>query len=86
MSPGASGPLHRIDREQVIIVLDGELGIEIDGASSAASRGDSVAVSAGAARQVRNLGESMLVTITAAVPGSLARVDQGEEVQVPWAR
>jgi quercetin dioxygenase-like cupin family protein len=86
MLAAASGPLHTLDREQTVVVLDGELEVTIDGATHHARPGDSVTIPAGALRQLANRGASTLVTVTAALPGAVARVPDGDEVLVPWAQ
>lgn len=83
--PGSAGPVHRIDREQVVVVVEGELSATIDGVAQVASAGDAVVLPAGSLRGLRNAGRSTLVTLTAAVPGSAARIDDGDPVVVPWS-
>lgn len=83
--PGAAGPVHEIDREQVVLVVDGELSATIDGERIVAGPGDAVVLPAGAVRQLRNDGVVPTVTITSAIPGSHARVAGGEPITVPWS-
>jgi quercetin dioxygenase-like cupin family protein len=85
-APGASGPLHHIDREHVVVVVAGQLSASVDGLEHLAGPGDAVVLPAGVARQLRNDGEVDLVTITAAIPGSTAQVGDGAPVAVPWAQ
>lgn len=86
MDPGAVGPVHRIDREQVVVVLAGRLDATIDDREDTAGPGDAVLLPAGSVRQLRNQGAEPLVTITCALPGSLATVGAGEPVSVPWSQ
>ena len=86
MAPGASGPLHAVDREHAVVVLEGVLQASVDGVPQTATAGDAVIIPPGASRQLANGGGSTLVTLTAALPGSSARVAGGEPVEVPWAR
>jgi quercetin dioxygenase-like cupin family protein len=84
-APATSGPNHRIDREQVVVVIKGELTAQVDGATIVASAGDAVVLPAGAVRQLRNDGSGVLHTVTAAVPGSLAQVGEADPIVVPWS-
>lgn len=84
-APGTAGPVHRIDREQIVVVVDGTLSVTIADAAFEAGAGDAVLLAAGAVRQLRNDGSVPVVTITSAVPGSLATVGDGDAVTVPWS-
>src|SRR5258707_1097950 len=53
MQPGASGPAHAIDREQVYLVPSGHLTIEIAGQEPPAGAGDAVITPGGIPRQIR---------------------------------
>lgn len=53
MQPGASGPVHAFDTEQVWHLIDGHATIEIDGIIHTLSAGDTLLVSAMATRQVK---------------------------------
>jgi quercetin dioxygenase-like cupin family protein len=86
MAPGARGPLHAVDHEQLVTVLEGTLEAVVDGEARTASPGDAVTIPEGVPRQLANAGGSALVTLTAALPGSAAQVAGGDPVQVPWAR
>jgi quercetin dioxygenase-like cupin family protein len=86
MAPGAAGPLHRVDTEQVVVVVDGVMTVELDGTRHTLHPGDSVVLPAGGARRVHNTGSTVLVSVTAAPPGATARVGEAEPVPVPWAR
>lgn len=83
--PGTAGPLHVIDREQVVVVVEGTLSVTLDGVTAVARPGDAVVLPAGALRQLRNEGTEPVVTITSALPGSQARVGDGAPVSVPWS-
>lgn len=83
--PATAGPVHRIDREQVVVVVEGALSVTIDDTTVEARPGDAVVLPAGAERQLRNDGPEPVVTITSAVPGSQATVGDGDAVTVPWS-
>lgn len=84
-APGTAGPVHRIDREQVVVVVEGTLSVTIADATVEAGPGDAVLLPAGAVRQLRNDGSVPVVTISSAVPASLATVGDGDAVIVPWS-
>lgn len=52
MTPGASGPVHVIDSEQIWTVLEGELTVAIAGQSEVLESGDTVVIPEGMERQV----------------------------------
>ena len=85
MAAGASGPLHTVDTDQVVVVVRGRLSAEIDGSRSQVPAGDSVVLPAGALRRL-TAGEDGLVTLTASTPAATARVGDGDPVPVPWTR
>jgi quercetin dioxygenase-like cupin family protein len=85
MGAGVSGPLHAVDSDQVVVVIEGRLSAEIDGRPCQVSAGDSVVLRAGAQRRL-TAGEDGVVTLTASTPGASARVGDGDPVPVPWTR
>jgi quercetin dioxygenase-like cupin family protein len=52
MTPGAAGPLHGIDTEQVWTVLDGGATVELAGESLVIEQGDTLVIPADAPRRV----------------------------------
>ncbi|MDQ1395487.1 MAG: hypothetical protein QOG64_746 [Acidimicrobiaceae bacterium] len=86
MATAAAGPEHVVDVDQVVVVIAGRLQILIDGTEHAVAAGDSAIVRAGSVRQLRNAGNEVLVTLTAAQPGGRARVGANDPVDIPWAR
>ncbi|WP_020662136.1 cupin domain-containing protein [Amycolatopsis benzoatilytica] len=53
MDPGAAGPVHAFDAEQVWTVLDGGAHITLDGETSTVAAGDTVIMPADVPRQIR---------------------------------
>ena len=84
-APDTAGPVHRIDREQVLVVVEGTLSVTVDDTTVNAQPGDAVVLPAGAVRQLRNDGPVPVVTITSAIPGSQATVGDGDAITVPWS-
>jgi quercetin dioxygenase-like cupin family protein len=78
------GVAHRPSREEVLLVLDGELQITLDGQSSALHPGDAVLVPAGCELRVDGGpdGASAWVTTT---PGLEAVTADGSRIRPPWA-
>ena len=85
MAPGAVGPEHSFDVEQVWTVLDGRAEIELDGARHAVTPGDTVAMAASAPRRVHADPEHGFSAVVAAPGGARASVPGGgEPVLPPW--
>jgi quercetin dioxygenase-like cupin family protein len=53
MQPGASGPVHAFDTEQVWHLIEGNATIEIDGTIHALGAGDTLHIPGMASRQIR---------------------------------
>jgi quercetin dioxygenase-like cupin family protein len=85
MAPGSAGPVHSVDVDQVVVVVEGVLVAELDGAQEEIATGDSVLLAAGAERRLV-AGHGGVVTLTSSVPGGTARAGGAEPVPVPWAR
>jgi len=85
MAPGAAGPSHVVDREQVVVVLEGHLQVMVGADRHGLAPGDAVALPAGVVRQLANPHDTPVVTLTAAAPGGTARVGDADPVPVPWA-
>jgi quercetin dioxygenase-like cupin family protein len=85
MQPGASGPAHAIDREQVYLVTDGHLTIEIGGQEHPAGAGDAVIIPAGITRQVRCPGRAPAAAVVSMATGGRVTVDGEDRGLLPWA-
>lgn len=85
MAPGAQGPLHAIDREQVWMPVAGSFTVTMEGASETVSAGQALILPAGALRQIRAGDEPVDILVCmpaggkATVPGEPAKRD------LPWA-
>lgn len=79
------GVPHRPTREEVLLILDGELLVTLDGHTSVVHRGDVVLVPAGSELRVDAGpgGASAWVTTT---PGLEAVTADGTRISAPWAR
>lgn len=78
------GVAHRPNREEILLVLDGELRVTLDGRCSALRPGDAVLVPAGSDLRVDAgpQGASAWVTTT---PGLQAVTADGVSISPPWA-
>lgn len=79
------GVAHRPNREEVLLVLDGELQITLDGVHAELHRGDVALVPANSELRVDAgpLGATAWVTTT---PGLEAVMGDGSRIAPPWAQ
>jgi quercetin dioxygenase-like cupin family protein len=84
MAPGASGPLHTFDVEQVWTALGGAATVELDGESLAVGPGDTVVMPAEAPRRVHADPAAGFTAIVTAPGGALATAAGAEPVLPPW--
>jgi len=82
---GLEGVAHRPNREEVLLVLDGELQVSVDGDSSDAAAGDVVVVPADSELRVDGGGLDASVWVTT-TPGIEAVMADGSLMSPPWAR
>lgn len=83
--PDLRGAAHRPTREEVLLVLDGELHLTIDGVAAVLQQGDAALVPADSELRVDGgpRGASAWVTTT---PGLEAVMGDGTRLTPPWAR
>jgi quercetin dioxygenase-like cupin family protein len=81
MGPGASGPAHTFDVEQIWTVIDGSATVELDGAAVPLAAGDTVVLPAAAERRVAT--EHGCAAIVTAAAGARARLADGTDRGVP---
>lgn len=79
------GVAHRPSREEVLLVLDGELRVILDGDSSALHRGDAVLVAAGSELRV-DAGPTGATAWVTTTPGLEAVTADGSRITPPWAQ
>lgn len=84
MAPGAAGPVHTFDVEQVWTTLEGAATIELDGEPVTVGPGDTVVMPAGAQRQVRADPAAGFRAVVAARAGARACALGGEPVLPAW--
>ena len=81
---GLQGVAHRPSREEVLLVLDGELRTTLDGAVSALRRGDALLVPADSELRVDAGPEGATAWVTT-TPGLEAVTADGDRITPPWA-
>lgn len=84
IAPGAVGPVHTFDVDQVWTVLAGAARVELDGETHDVGPGDTVVMPAGRSRQVHADPGSGFTAVVAAQAGAQARVPGGDPVLPDW--
>ena len=79
------GVAHRPSREEVLLVLDGELGITIDGVRAELRQGDVALVPANSELRV-DAGRSGATAWVTTTPGLEAIMEDGSRVSPPWTQ
>ena len=83
---GAEGVAHRVSREEIFLVLAGELVVTLDGVAGALAPGEIVLVPAGAELKVDNVsGAPATAWVTTSV-GLQATLPDGSLISPPWVR
>ena len=82
---GLRGTAHRPTREEVLLVLEGELQVSIDGEVTVLARGDVAVVPAGSELRVDG-GPPGAVVWVSTTPGLEAVMADGSRLEPPWAR
>jgi len=85
MAPGATGPVHTVDQDQVLIVLDGELELTLCGEARTLRRGASAVLPAGDERRLVNRSAAPAIALVSSKSGVRANTAQQEGVPLPWA-
>jgi quercetin dioxygenase-like cupin family protein len=83
MRPGAAGPLHAFDVDQVWTVLAGGATVELDGERLAVAPGDTVVMPAAAPRRVVADPQAGFTAIVTAPGGARATTPDGTDHGVP---
>jgi quercetin dioxygenase-like cupin family protein len=83
MATGQRGPLHEADREQVWVVLSGELRVEIDAEALVVRPGDSLCLPRDTSRQVAAITDVRAIVASSARP--VVTTVEGCSRPLPWA-
>lgn len=82
---GLQGVAHRPSREEVLLVLSGELRVTLDGLATALQPGDVVLVPAGSDLRV-DAGPDGATAWVTTTPGLEAVTADGTKIAPPWAQ
>ena len=86
MTPGAAGPAHSVDREQVLTVLAGAVRVEHDGRAVDLEPGDALILPAGTVRRISVSGADAVEALVASRAGARVSTPQdGDRGPLPWA-
>ena len=83
MEAGQEGPEHKVNREQVWIVLEGHLDVEVAGESSCLKEGAALRIPPEVVRRVS--ARSRTHALVASAAGCLVTPTGGDERPLPWA-
>lgn len=83
--PDLVGIAHQVNREEVVLVLDGQLLVTINGRGTTVGRGDVAFVPAGSELRV-DAGEQGATAWVTTTPGIEAVTADGTVISPPWAR
>ena len=86
VAPGTAGAAHRVSREEVLLLLTGDLTVTLDGVTTPLAPGDVVVVPAGSQLRVDNTsGGPATAWVTTSV-GLEATMADGSTISPPWVR
>jgi len=86
VAPGTPGVPHRVSREEVLLILGGELTATIDGVGTAVRSGDVVLVPAGASFALDNTSGAPATAWVTTTVGLEATLADGSSISPPWVR
>jgi quercetin dioxygenase-like cupin family protein len=86
LEPGHPGQPHRLTREEVFVVLEGQAQVSLDGETSRAEPGDAIVVPAGVPFALAAVGEQPLRALCCLPVGGQGQLADGEPFTPPWAR
>ena len=85
-TPGGSNPLHTHDREEVIVVIAGEITVAGSGEPVRLAQGDSLIVPARQGHRIENSGVEPAEWLLIAPAGIRFFHENGAEGTPPWAK
>lgn len=83
--PDLRGVAHRPTREEILLILDGELQVTLDGVSSTLHRGDALLVAPHSELRV-DAGPKGATAWVTTTPGLEAVTADGTRITPPWAQ
>jgi quercetin dioxygenase-like cupin family protein len=85
IAPGAPGAPHRLTREEVFVVLEGQAEVGLGGATSVAGPGDAIVVPGDTSFTLAAAGDEPLRALCILPVGGQAQHGDGEPFTPPWA-
>ncbi len=85
MEPGAAGPVHAVDVEQILVVLEGVLELDVDGTTTDLGPHGSKVLPADVQRRLTNNSPGSAVAIVCSRSGARASTAERRNVTIPWA-
>ena len=86
VAAGTAGVEHRVSREEVLLLLSGELGVTVDGVPGTVTPGDVVFVPSGASLRIDNTSGGPATAWVTTSAGLRATLPDGSEISPPWVR
>ncbi|MCX5523130.1 cupin domain-containing protein [Streptomyces bobili] len=83
--PGTKAPAHTVSREEIFLVLVGELALTLDGRTERVGAGDTVIINAGSTLSVENPTDQTAITWVTTSVGLTAELADGTVLTPPWA-
>lgn len=78
-------PVHVIDREQVWMLVSGEMAVEVEGETGSVRAGQAIVVPAGAVRRLSPVGGPAQALVAMPVGGKAMLPGGQERIPIPWA-
>ncbi len=82
---GTKAPLHTVNHEEILHILEGELVITLDGRTERVTAGDTLIINPGATFGAENLTDRTVVTWVTTSIGLTAELADGTRIVAPWA-
>ncbi|MGW7647943.1 cupin domain-containing protein [Streptomyces bobili] len=83
--PGTKAPAHTVSREEIFLVLVGELALTLDGRTERVGAGDTAIINAGSTLSVENPTDQTAITWVTTSVGLTAELADGSVLTPPWA-
>lgn len=78
-------PLHTVNHEEILHILDGELVITLDGRTERVTAGDTLIINPGATFGAENPTDRTVITWVTTSIGLTAELADGTRIVAPWA-
>ncbi|SEG52759.1 Cupin domain-containing protein [Actinacidiphila yanglinensis] len=85
LGANAGTPVHIIDREQVWMLVSGEMAVELEGETGSVRAGQAIVVPAGAVRRLASVGGPAQALVAMPVGGKAMLPGGEERIPIPWA-